>query len=390
MLRFTTAGESHGEMLIAILEGVPAGLPVDFDLLQADLDRRRKGYGRGSRMKIERDRAKICSGVRYGKTLGSPISILIENRDWVNWQEVMAVDGPRADAAAAEVTRPRPGHADLAGAQKYLTHDMRDVLERASARETAARVAAGAICRMLLSHFGILVGSHILAIGEEAIDGRFLELSGDEILALDQSRGFRCADSAAWRRMKESIRWAARAGDTLGGVLELVACGVCPGLGSHAQWDCRMDGQLALALMGIPSVKAVEIGTGIGSASNPGSRVHDAIYYDSLGSRYFRKTNNAGGIEGGITNGEEVRIRIYLKPIPTLKQGLDSVDCRTREPVKAAYERSDICVVPAAAVVGEAMVSITLARSVLDKFGGDTLEETKAGYGQYLRRLRQY
>jgi len=373
-----------------VLEGLPAGLPVDVEFVNLQLYRRQLGYGRGGRMQIEKDRADIIAGVRHGKTLGSPISFIIWNKDWEHWQIAMSPEPAPEGADLRPVTRPRPGHVDLAGALKYQTHDLRNVLERASARETASRVAVGAFCRLLLRHFGIRIGSHVLSIGTERAAPGVGQLSSEEILALDPESLLRCADSEAERRMVASIDTAKKAGDTLGGIAEVVAVSIPPGLGSHTQWDCKLDGQMAQALMSIPAVKAVEIGEGIACAERFGSAVHDEIFYDAAQRRFYRKTNRAGGLEAGVTNGAEVRVRVYIKPIPTLKQPLQSVDVHSKQPFEAAFERSDTCVVPAAAVIAEAMLSIVLARAFVEKFGGDSLAEMEANFSNYQHLLDAY
>jgi chorismate synthase len=391
MLRFFTAGESHGEALTALLSGVPAGLRYDQAFLDRELWRRQQGYGRGGRMKIERDSAHILSGIRHGTTIGSPISILIENRDWKNWEEVLPI-GPGDAAKHKPVSSPRPGHADLAGALKYNFPDARYVLERASARESAARVALGAIAKLLLRELGIGVLSHVIAVGEARLEA---PVSWEQLCALVEKAEvlLNCVDPASEGRMKAEVDKVLRTGDSLGGVFEVVAHGMPPGLGAFANWDERLDAQLAAAVMSIQAVKAVEIGSGVQAAYSVGSAVHDEIFYDqSKGgfTGFVRNTNRAGGIEGGISNGENIVVRGYLKPISTLRRPLASVDFATREPVKAAYERSDVCVVPAAGVIGEAMVALTLAHSALEKFGGDSIAETRRNYEGYCEQLRKY
>ncbi len=390
MLRYFTAGESHGEALVAFLSGLPAGLKVDQEFLDRDLWRRQQGYGRGGRMKIETDRAHILSGVHHGITIGSPIAILLENKDWKNWQESLPVaDGDPAKHKA--VKSPRPGHADLAGALKYNFSEARYVLERASARESAARVAVGALAKLFLRELDIGVFSHVISVGAAAIDH---EVTWDQIKAVGNKTEIllSCADPDAEQRMKEEVDKVLKTGDSVGGVFEVVAHNVPPGLGTYAQWDERLDALLAAAVMSLQAVKAVEIGSGIGAAGSPGSLVHDEIGYSATGkyTKFSRPHNNAGGIEGGVSNGEEVRVRGYLKPISTLRRPLQSVDFATREPVKAAYERSDVCVVPAAGVAGEAMVALTLAKCALEKFGGDSMVETKRNFKGYLEQLRNY
>jgi chorismate synthase len=379
MLRFLTAGESHGRALVVILEGVPAGLTIDQDAIARDLRRRQGGYGRGRRMAIESDRADIISGVRGGETLGGPIAMVIENRDWKNWQYTMSVDAsPAPDAGGAHrapVTNPRPGHADLAGIAKYERTDVRDILERASARETAARVAAGAIARQLLARCGIRLTSHVFAIGEAAIPAGTV-VPFDVADRLPDDSPLRCVDADVERQMIEEIDRAREAGDTKGGAFEIIGTGVPVGLGSYVQWDRKLDGRFAQALMSIPAIKAVGVGIGPESARRPGSRVHDEIVPDDRGSRathLVRPTNNAGGLEGGVTNGEDLRLSGWMKPISTLMKPLRSIDLTTMEPAGAAIERSDVCAVPAAAVVGEAMVAFVLADALLEKFGGDSM-----------------
>ena len=393
MLRFYTAGESHGKGLIGFLEGLPAGLEIDRKLIDRQLCRRQLGYGRGGRMAIESDRVDILSGVRHGRTLGSPVSFFIVNKDWENWQVPMSCDPISGDADLRNVTCPRPGHADLPGALKYQTHDMRDILERASARETAVRVAGGAFARILLEYFDIRVASHVLAIGGEKVASKFELLPFDDIAAAendDEEAYLRCADHDAATRMIVLIDEAGRMGDTLGGVVEIAAVGVPPGLGSHVQWDRRLDGRIARAMMSIPSVKAVEIGDGIAGARNPGSLVHDEISYDAATRCFHRETNRAGGMEGGVSNGEEVRARIYLKPIPTLRRPLASVDVCSKQAFDAAVERGDVCAVPAAGVVGEAMLALELCGAFLEKFIGDSIDETSESHSRFMERVREY
>jgi chorismate synthase len=389
MFRFTTAGESHGRALVAIVEGLPAGLAVGAEFINRELERRQWGYGRGGRMRIERDRAEILSGVRHGLTLGSPVALLVENKDWANWRDVMAAEPRELDEAEARrLKRPRPGHADLAGGLKYGARDLRDVLERASARETAARVACGALAKLLLAEFGVEVRSHVAQLG--GVPDAPSELSWDEIAAITDDAPLRCGDAGVQARMVELVDEARRGGDTLGGVFEVVARGVVAGLGSHASWDAKLDGRLARALMSIPAVKAVSIGAGIEAAARRGSEVHDEIGYDVPGRRFTRPTNRAGGLEGGITNGEELRARGYLKPISTLRRALRSVDIETKREEQAAFERSDVTAVPAAGVIGEAMVALTLAEAMREKFGGDSLAEMRRNFDGYLEQLRDY
>jgi len=390
MLRYLTAGESHGKCLNGILEGLPRGINVDLDFINLQLHRRQLGYGRGGRMKIERDEIEITSGVRHGFSLGSPIAFTIRNKDWDHWQVALSVEPAPGGADLNAVTRPRPGHVDLAGALKYQTYDVRDVLERASARETAARVAIGAFCRLFLAHFGMQIGSHVIAIGRERIAQEFELPTILQVLDLNPESALHCTDLEAEKRMMALIDEMEKTGDTLGGSAEVLASPVPPGLGSHVQWDRRLDGQVAQAMMSIPSVKAVEIGTGIAGAAKPGSAVHDEIFYDSGAKRFFRKSNRAGGIEGGISNGSDVRVRIHLKPIPTLRKPLSSVDVRSKQAFEAVVERSDTCVVPAAGVIGEAMLGTVLANSFLEKFGGDSINEIEKNYANVMHLLDEY
>jgi chorismate synthase len=383
MLRFLTAGESHGQALVTILEGMPAGVAIDFDAVTAQLRRRQTGYGRGRRMAIESDRAHVLSGVRHGLTTGGPVALLIPNKDWENWQKTMAVESePPADATGADrpsVTRPRPGHADLAGSVKYGHDDIRNILERASARETAARVAVGAFARQLLAQLDTDIVSHVTTIGSASLPDP-LAVTYDHIRQISDESALHCVDPVVEERMIAAIDAARDAGDTMGGAFEVIAHGVPAGLGSHVQWDRKLDGRLAQALMSIPAIKAVGIGRGPAVATLPGSRIHDEILppeglYHPSGIALSRPTNNAGGLEGGITNGEDLRVSGYMKPIATLMKPLRSVDLTTMEVSPAAVERSDVCAVPAAAVVAEAMVAIILADAAIEKFGGDSLEE---------------
>jgi chorismate synthase len=392
MFRFSTAGESHGEALVATVSGMPAGVPVDQEFVDRELWRRQQGYGRGGRMKIERDTARFLSGVRHGKTIGSPIAMLIENRDWKNWQDALPVEAGDPEKHK-RVASPRPGHADLAGALKYNFPEARYVLERASARESAARVAAGAVAKCLLRVLGIEVLSHVVAVGGAALGDVEIPFERLRDLAAKNDVLLSCADDATEERMKAEVDRVLRTGDTVGGTFEVVANGVPPGLGTYANWDERLDTKLAAATMSLQAVKAVEIGSGVTAASSPGSKVHDEIGYRERGGHFTgftRRSNHAGGIEGGVSNGEQIIVRGYLKPISTLRRPLGSVDFATREPVKAAYERSDVCVVPAAGVAGEAMVSLVLARCVLEKFGGDSMVELKRNYEGYLEQLRTF
>lgn len=388
MLRFSTAGESHGEALIATLSGIPAGLKVDQDFLNRELWRRQQGYGRGGRMKIERDSAYILSGVRQGKSIGAPIAIRLENKDWKNWEEALPVGEGDASKHKA-VASPRPGHADLAGALKYNFPEARYVLERASARESAARVAVGGVAKLFLREMGIEVLSHVVAVGPSTSQ---TAVAWNKVRALyDRDEVLlNCADYEAEQRMKRTVDEALKSGDSVGGVFEVMAHGVPPGLGTYANWDERLDGLLAQAVMSLQALKAVEIGDGVSAAASPGSKVHDEIGYDASTKRFTRASNHAGGIEGGISNGEDIRIRGYVKPISTLRRPLKSVSFATREPVEAAYERSDVCVVPAAGVGAEAMVALTLACCALEKFGGDSMMETLRNFRGYVEQLRNF
>jgi len=389
MFRFTTAGESHGRALVAIVEGLPAGMPIDAAGIDRELARRQWGYGRGGRMKIEQDEVQILSGVRHGLTLGSPVALLIENKDWANWTDVMSADAREmAPEKSRELKRPRPGHADLAGGQKFAARDLRNVLERASARETAARVACGALAKQLLSAFEIEILSHVVQLG--GIPEKTLQLTWDEIAAIPEDAALRCYDSTAQQRMIELIDQKRESGDTLGGIFEVAARGVIPGLGSHTAWDLKLDGRLAQAVMSIPAVKAVAIGAGHEASALPGSEVHDEIAYNNETKEFIRATNRAGGLEGGITNGEELRIRGHMKPLSTLRRPLRSIDIDTKTEELAGFERSDITAVPAAGVIGEAMVAITLAAALREKFGGDSLGEMKRNYHGYREQLRGY
>ena len=394
MLRFSTAGESHGEALVALISGLPAGVPIDQEFVNHELWRRQQGYGRGGRMRIEKDTAHILSGVRHGKTIGSPVAMTLANRDWKNWEQILPVEaGDPAQHKA--VASPRPGHADLAGALKYDFKDARYVLERASARESAARVACGALAKLLLRELGVQVASHVVRVGTAELAR---EASFDEVAALAQREEvlLSCVDPESEGRMKAEVDKALRTGDTVGGVFEVVVHGLPPGVGTHVNWDERMDGLLAQAVMSLQAVKAVELGRGVTAAESPGSVVHDAIAYaqegegDSGFTRFRRERNNAGGIEGGMSNGEDVVVRGYLKPISTLRRPLGSVSFDTREATKASYERSDVCVVPAAGVAGEAMVALTVARLVLEKFGGDSLGELRRNFHGYCEQIRAF
>ncbi|RJP72166.1 MAG: chorismate synthase [Candidatus Abyssobacteria bacterium SURF_17] len=390
MFRHLTAGESHGRALIAILEGVPAGLPIDHQFIDSRLASRQSGYGRGARMKIEQDHAEFLSGIRDGATLGSPVAIMIPNKDWENWQKVMAPFETEAAAVRAKaVMRPRPGHADLAGALKYMHTDIRNVLERASARETAARTAVGAIAELLLHEFDITLAAHVIRIGPVAAETS--RLNAKQILMRSEKSPIRCADASAAPKMMHAIDEAGTAGDTLGGTVEVLVTNPPVGLGSHAQWDRRLDGRFAAAVMAVPAIKAVEIGAGVALGHLRGSQAHDEIFHKGRNRRrsagYYRTTNRAGGVEGGISNGEDIIVRATMKPIPTLGKPLRSVDIRTRKPATAAMERSDICAVPAASVIVRAVVAIEMANAMMEKFGGDSLREMRANFANYIRAI---
>lgn len=375
MLRYLTAGESHGKCLIAIIEGMPANMSIDINKINELLAKRQQGYGRGGRMKIEEDKVEILSGVRGGKTLGSPICIKIENKDWENWSKIMdSVSG-----SGGEVTRPRPGHADLAGALKYNQTDIRNIFERSSARETAIRAAVGAVAMQLLEKLGIKIYSHVIQIGTIKIEKKF-ETYGDFTKIVENSR-LRCCDPAAEEKMIELIDSAKEKGDSLGGVFEIIAAGVPVGLGSCMHWDRKLDARLAFSLMSIQAIKGVEIGGGFDMASKFGSEVHDEIFYEA--GNYYRKTNNSGGIEGGMSNGENIVIRAAMKPIPTLYKPLKSVNINTKEPVEAGVERSDICAVPAASIVGQSAAAWELACAFVEKFGGDSIEEVRENFERF-------
>ena len=390
MLSFRTAGESHGQALITLVEGLPAHLPLDFEFIDQELKRRQGGYGRGGRMKIERDQVRFLSGVRQGKTLGSPIAMMIENRDWPNWEEVMSVREIGGDAAAKRrVTRPRPGHTDLAGSLKFNHTDARNILERSSARETAARVAAGAVAKVFLRTFGVEVLSHTTAIGNARLPDDF-SVSWPQLEAIRDDDVVRCVLPDLAQDMVREIEKAQKDGDTIGGTFEVVARGIPTGLGSHTSWDSRLDGKLAQAMMSVNAVKAVEVGQGVRVAYSRGSVAHDEIAYDAGRKRFYRLSNRAGGIEGGISNGEEIGVVGYLKPIPTLKKALRSVDMISKEPFLAQHERSDTCTVPAAGVIGESMAALVLANAFLEKFGGDSMQEITRNYEGYLAQLREY
>ncbi len=382
MIRYVTAGESHGPALFAIVEGIPAGLGIKVDAINKELARRQLGFGRGGRMQIETDTAQLLSGVRFGKALGSPITLKVDNRDWKNWLERMSAEEISGEVEA--VTQPRPGHADLGGILKTGQRDVRNILERSSARETAARVAAGAVAKLLLEEFGIKVLSHVVSIGDVEASTERLPLPED-LEQIDRSPA-RAFDKEATGRMVELIEKTRSAKDTVGGVFEVLVYGCPPGLGGYASWEEKLDGNIARALMSIQAMKGVEIGEGFDVSAKPGSQAHDEIFYEKARG-YYRTTNRAGGIEGGMTNGETVVARAAMKPIPTLMQPLKTVDIVTKRPVDAVKERSDVCAVPAAAVVGEAVVAFEIAKALLNKFGGDSIEDTKAAYDHYLKRL---
>jgi chorismate synthase len=390
MLRFETAGESHGECLVATLTGLPAGIPISIEYLNRQLWRRQQGYGRGGRMKIETDQVHIVSGVRRSQTIGSPIAILLENKDWKNWTDILPIEEKDANPERAKpVYRPRPGHADLAGAIKYDFSDARYILERASARETTARVAIGAIAKTFLKQFNIEVLSHVIGVGPVRLKR---EAAWIEIAALSERDDvlLGCVDHDTEQEMKAAVDHAYRTGDTVGGVFEVVAHGLPPGLGSHITWDSRLDGRLAQAIVSIQAVKGVEVGYAEEGAASYGSAVQDTIHYRKEEHEFYRGSNRAGGLEGGMTNGENLRVRGFLKPISTLRRPLESVDLPTREPASAAYERSDVAVVPAAGVIGEAMTALVLAQAMLEKFGGDSLRETQRNYEGYLSQVKAF
>src|SRR5437016_1373781 len=389
MLRYYTAGESHGQALLAFVSGLPAGLPIDVDAINHELHRRQLGYGRGGRQKIEKDRADIFAGVRHGQTIGAPIALRIENRDWANWEKILPVEGSPDAASDKKLVAPRPGHADLAGSQKFNFHDARYILERASARETAARVAAGALAKTLLRQLGTEIASHTIQVGHTRID-RAPGWTEIQAISNDMESPLRCVDPAAQDKMKAEVDAVLKAGDTVGGIFEIVAHNVPVGLGSHAQWDEKLDGRLAQAVMSVQAVKGVEIGAGILAAGSLGSEVQDEIFYDKATHKFSRSSNRAGGLEGGITNGEDVVVRGYLKPISTLRRALRTADMVTKEPVQAAYERSDWCVVPAGAVAGEAMVALVLADAFLQKFGGDSFAEMRRNFDNYAQQIDEF
>lgn len=389
MFRFLTAGESHGPALTAIVEGLPAGLAVTAEPINVQLKRRQGGYGRGARQKIESDTVEILSGIRFGRTMGSPVTMVVRNRDWANWTTKMSVEPlPEGVDAPAEITVPRPGHADFTGMMKYNHDDLRNTLERSSARNTATLVAVGAVARILLAEFGISVASHVVNIGGVRVSSESLDLR--HVAELSEDSPVRVADKDAEEKIIAAIDSAKYRGDTLGGTFEVVVLGAPIGLGSYSQWETRIDGKLAQALMSIQAIKGVEIGIGFGAADIPGSQVHDPFFYEGGDDARFRRgSNNAGGTEGGITNGEPLVIRAVMKPIATLMKQLPSVNLKTKQEVPAFAERSDVCAVPAASVVGEAMIGIVLAQEMCAKFGGDSLSEMRANYDSYQRRIHE-
>jgi chorismate synthase len=390
MLRFATAGESHGQALVAWISGLPAGMAVDFEFVEREMRRRQLGYGRGARQRMEDDHVEFLAGVRHGQTIGAPVALRIENRDWANWQEALPVESS-AESHANErpLTSPRPGHADLAGALKFGFHDARYILERASARETAARTAVGTLAKLLLREFGIEILSHVTQIGQVRL-GRKAEWEEIQSVCANLDSLLRCVDGRVEEQMRAEVERVLRGGDSLGGAFEVVAHNTPTGLGSHAQWDEKLDGKLAQAVMSVQGVKAVEIGAGVAAAGQDGSAVQDEIQYDAVKRRFARSSNSAGGLEGGISNGEDVVMRGYMKPISTLRQPLGSADLRSKAAVRAAYERSDVCVVPAGGIVGEAMVALVLAGAFLVKFGGDSLPETRRNFEGYQKQLDNF
>jgi len=390
VLRFYTAGESHGKGIFAYLEGIPANFAVDFEFINRELSRRQKGYGRGKRMKIEKDRVEFLSGVRLGKTLGSPILMAVWNRDYENWTEIMKPE-PGELPKEKKVTRPRPGHADLSGVLKYKSDDVRNILERSSARETAGRVAAGALCKDILRNLGVTVGSYVISIGNVEVPRSYLGLTYEERFKNAESSEVRIPvnDQEVEEAFKREIDKAKETGESLGGIFEVFALGLPPGIGSHTQWDKRLDGRIAQAIMSIQAIKGVEIGMGFEAARTPGSKVHDEIFY-SPERGFFRKTNNAGGLEGGMTNGMPILVRAAMKPIPTLYSPLRSVDIRTKEPFLACVERSDVCAVPAAAVVAEAMLAITILSAILEMFPSDEFTRLKRWWEEYREEVKNF
>jgi chorismate synthase len=390
VLRFYTAGESHGKGIFAYLEGIPANFEIDFDFINRELSRRQKGYGRGGRMKIEKDKVEFLSGVRLGKTLGSPILMAVWNRDYVNWTDIMKPE-PGELPEEKKVTRPRPGHADLSGVLKYRTDDIRNILERSSARETAGRVAAGALCKDILRSLGVTVGSYVISVGKVKVPDSYLELSYEERFKNAENSEVRIPlnDIQLEEAFKEEIDKAKAAGESLGGIFEVFAEGLPPGIGSHTQWDKRLDGRIAQGIMSIQAVKGVEIGMGFEAAKTPGSKVHDEIFY-CKSKGFYRKTNNAGGLEGGMTNGMPIVVRAAMKPIPTLYNPLRSVDIKTKEPFLASVERSDVCAVPAAAVVAEAMLAITILSAILEMFPSDDFKRLKRWWEEYKEEVKNF
>jgi len=387
MFRYLTAGESHGKCLITIIEGIPAGLSLCEEDINIELKRRQIGYGRGLRMEIEKDRVEITAGLRWGKTLGSPIALRIENLDWKNWEEKMAISSIYENKCTP-VTMPRPGHADLAGALKYNQKDIRNILERASARETAARVTAGAVAKILLKEFGIGIYSFVISIG--GIKAQIYNKNFKDLAKRAEESELRCPDPDAEKKMKEKIDKVRSQGDSLGGIFQIIATGVPVGLGSHVHWDRKLDGRIARAIMSIQAIKAVEIGIGFEGDGLTGSKFHDQIYYSPEKGGFYRNTNNAGGIEGGISNGEDIIVKAFMKPISTLYKPLNSVDIINKKKVKAQVERADICRVPSAAVIGEAVIAIELADCMIEKFSGDSLYEMKRNFNSYMKYLRKF
>ena len=388
-LRFLNAGESHGPALTAIIEGIPSNLKISSEYINNELARRQKGYGRGGRMKIEKDKVKILSGVRFGYTLGSPITLMVENKDWQNWTDIMSIEGQPVDKR--EITNPRPGHADLVGGIKYGFEDLRNVLERASARETTTRVAVGAVCKQLLEDIGIKIGSYVVSIGNLSVKDKIMDIPLEERAKIAENSEVRIPIPEEDEKFKQLIDEAKKEGESLGGIFEVFAIGVPMGLGSYTQWDRRLDGKIAQAMMSIQAMKAVEIGEGFSLSERFGSQAHDEIFWDEE-KGFYHKTNRAGGLEGGMTNGEPIIVRVGMKPIPTLmrKKSLQSVNIKTKEPFDAAKERSDVTAVPAAAVVGEAMLAIVLADAVLEKFGNDNWIEIKKRIEEYKEYTKTY
>ncbi len=386
MIRFLTAGESHGPGLSAIIDGFPANVPIDLKKINYELFRRQQGYGRGGRMRIEQDKIELLSGIRFSKSLGSPIGFILRNKDWGNWTEVMDLQQAHP---GKEITRPRPGHADLAGALKYEFEDMRNVLERSSARETAMRVAVGAFTKQFLAALGIQIGSHVIQIGEVIADSDTLpdKLTSDDFSQQADESPVRCLDPEAEQKMMALIDQTKNSGDTVGGVVQVLIRNVLPGLGSYIQWDQKLDGQLAAALVSIQAVKGVEVGLGFSGAAHPGSEFHDEMFY--AGKSIRRKTNRAGGVEGGMSNGEDIVLQVMMKPIPTLMKPLESIDLKTRESFKAHKERSDVTAVPALSVICEAVVAPVIANAVIAKFGGDTLNDIVNNYKTYKKRIEE-